>query len=232
MLANNYIYEIYMPIPIKKTSFFIIPPTGSWRLFGQEEENKKIHIHEKYSPHPQIILPFIKRVYRYLSTTLCTIHPLPPPPRQENVVYKRFPLSSASPSFSSLLNREQDLVSPAWRASQSVRLYIGPRQIPYYAHQRFSALLFVLLRKREFFFLKNPALFFFPSSSSSSSSFPLFIIINSFRKIETNHSWFFFFCGCCDQHFWEEEKGERGHEENCIVYTNWYKKEVQIGCSW
>lgn len=75
-----------MPIPIKKTSFFIIPPTGSWRLFGQEEENKKIHIHEKYSPHPQIILPFIKRVYRYLSTTLCTIHPLPPPQARKRCI--------------------------------------------------------------------------------------------------------------------------------------------------
>lgn len=161
-----------MPIPIKKTSFFIIPPTGSWRLFGQEE-NKKIHIHEKYSPHPQIILPFIKRVYRYLSTTLCTIHPLPSPPRQENVVYKRFPLSSASPSFSSLLNREQDLVSPAWRAPQSVWLYIGPRQIPYYAHQRFSALLFVLLRKREFFFFWKILLF--------SSSLPLLPLLPPFH---------------------------------------------------
>lgn len=77
----------------------------SWKIFSASSTN-----------HP----PFISRVYRYLSTILCNAYNPPPPSplRQENVVYKRFPLSSASPSFSSLLNREQDLVSPAWRAPQ------------------------------------------------------------------------------------------------------------------
>lgn len=98
---------------------------------------------EKYSPnHP----PFISRVYRYLSYP-CNVYnpspPLPSPLRQENVVYKRFPLSSASPSFSSLLNREQDLVSLAWRAPQCTAVHCRPRQIPYYAHQRFSVVPFL-----------------------------------------------------------------------------------------
>lgn len=118
------LFSFYKQLPtrciiIKYVIFKLLIFIPFWTERQEQNENSS-HIHEKYSlHHPQIILPLsvaYTGTYQLFCVTL-TI-PLPSPLRQENVVYKRFPLSSASPSFSSLLNREQDLVSPAWRAPQ------------------------------------------------------------------------------------------------------------------
>lgn len=167
---------------------------------------------KKYSPHhPQIILPLsvaYTGTYQPSCVTL-TIHPLSPSPSpsgKKTLYTSVFPYHPLLHRFLRFWIASQDLVSPAWRAPQC-GCTPRPRQIPYYAHQRFSVV--VQLRPAgnfskknrvpmpciAFFFLsllillstskdqnqtkRNESFFFFPFLISS---FSLCIAINSSRR--------------------------------------------------
>lgn len=101
---------------------------------------------KKYSPHhPQIILPLsvaYTGTYQPSCVTL-TIHPLSPSPSpsgKKTLYTSVFPYHPLLHRFLRFWIASQDLVSPAWRAPQC-GCTPRPRQIPYYAHQRFSVVI-------------------------------------------------------------------------------------------
>lgn len=113
---------------------------------------------KKYSPHhPQIILPLsvaYTGTYQPSCVTL-TIHPLSPSPSpsgKKTLYTSVFPYHPLLHRFLRFWIASQDLVSPAWRAPQC-GCTPRPRQIPYYAHQRFSVV--VQLRPAGNFSKKN-----------------------------------------------------------------------------
>lgn len=163
----------------------------SWKIFSASSTN-----------HP----PFISRVYRYLSTILCNAYnpppPLPPQARKRCIqafsLIIRFSIVFFA-SESRAGSRVTGLTCPA------VWLYTRPRQIPYYAHQRFSVVLQSLTGSGNFS-KKNRVPVgtrpyreaYFSSSLSFLSSFlPLLLLLRKIktkqRASETNRSFFFSF---------------------------------------
>ena len=151
---------------------------------------------KKYSPHhPQIILPLsvaYTGTYQPSCVTL-TIHPPSPSPSGKKTLYTSvFPYHPLLHRFLRFWIASQDLVSPAWRAPQC-GCTPRPRQIPYYAHQRFSVV--VQLRPAGNFSKKNrvpmPCIAFF----FLLSLLLLFLLLSTSKdqnQMKRNESFFFF----------------------------------------
>lgn len=179
---------------------------------------------KKYSPHhPQIILPLsvaYTGTYQPSCVTL-TIHPLSPSPSpsgKKTLYTSVFPYHPLLHRFLRFWIASQDLVSPAWRAPQC-GCTPRPRQIPYYAHQRFSVV--VQLRPAGNFSKKNrvpmPCIAFFFLS--------LLILLSTSKdqnQTKRNESFFFFsffdrFLYVLLSIFRKGEKSFMGNE----VFINW-----------
>lgn len=183
---------------------------------------------KKYSPHhPQIILPLsvaYTGTYQPSCVTL-TIHPLSPSPSpsgKKTLYTSVFPYHPLLHRFLRFWIASQDLVSPAWRAPQC-GCTPRPRQIPYYAHQRFSVV--VQLRPAGNFSKKNrvpmPCIAFF----FLLSLLLLFLLLSTSKdqnQMKRNESFFFF--SFFDRFLYvllltlrEGEKSFMGNE----VFINW-----------
>lgn len=206
-------------MPIKYVIFKLLIFIPFWTERQEQNENSS-HIHEKYSPHhPQIILPLsvaYTGTYQPFCVTL-TIHPPPLPPQARKRCIQAFSLIIRFSivffaSESRAGSRVTGLTCPA------VWLYTRPRQIPYYAHQRFSVVL--RLTGSGNFSKKNRVPVgtrpyreaYFSSSLSFLSSFlPLLLLL---RKIKTKRRAINFSSG--------EKSFIRDKEDG--VFVNWLER--------